>query len=190
MSHTVEFPGFRKEYRLRLPRVSSKAKVQLVYTNFRDDRELVIACARELGKLIPAGTEYLVILGDKANGFATLMAVELNIPWVILTSKLTLEAVWHSMPYRSITSGMKMMYLSEEQVDKIHEKKVILVDDVLSSGDSMDTAVRLCRSHAGALVQGIACPFTEGTKRTEFMGYPMYTLGHLPLYDLEGQVIS
>ena len=178
-TYTIAFDAFLKVY--DTVQASENSPVDIVYTNFRDDMDLVKAAAQALARRIPSGTELIVILGDKANGLGVLVATQANLPWIILTNKPTPEGVCKHVSYSSITSGHKTMFMSKTLCEKIRNKKIILLDDVISSGGTMKAALDLVKE-SGAYIQGIFCAFTENIQRQNLKGYSITSLGHLPIF--------
>ncbi len=176
----VAFNGFEQEYPVVCASPSENAP-RVAYINFREDLDMLRAASKALAKMIPVDTEAIVALGDKANGLATLVALKKSLPLIILTNKATLEGTLHTTSYASITSGHKKMFISPMQAEKIYSKKTVLLDDIISTGSSMKTALQLCKQ-AGAKIQAILCAGTEGEHRTHFENLPLKSLFHLPVY--------
>lgn len=181
-SHLIEFPGFAKEY----PVVSSseKSPVDIVYVNFRDDVEMISAAAKALAEKIPSGTEYIVILGDKANILAAFMAQHKQLPWIVLVTKQIPEGAFaKSNVFQSITTpGVdKKIYISKAQAQKIKDKKVVIIDDVISTGATVKAGIEAVLK-AGAKIQAVMCAFTEDKEVKELSGLPVISLTHVPIY--------
>lgn len=67
-----------------------------------------------------------------------------------------------SVPVNSITTDYdQRLYLGQEDVQKIKGKKVLILDDVISTGESLDALERLCEE-AGAIIVGKAAVLAEG----------------------------
>ena len=175
----VAFDGFEGDYPL-IPIRTQAGPAKIAFVNFREDCAIVSAASKALAKKFPNDIDALVTLGDQSNGLAMLLASQTNLPLVVLTSKPTPGEVAFALPYASITSGSKEMFISKRQVQAIHNKKILLGDDVISTGGSMQTALKLCQQ-AGATVQGVFCVCTEGTPRSSFDGLPLLRLFHFPV---------
>ncbi|HKZ69738.1 MAG TPA: phosphoribosyltransferase family protein, partial [Anaerolineales bacterium] len=79
----------------------------------------------------------------------------------------------------SITTGKpQTLYLDEKDRDLINGRKVVLVDDVISTGSTLQ-GMRLVVNKAGADVVAEAAIFTEG-ERAQWE--KVISLGHLPLF--------
>ncbi len=171
----ISFEAFEKDYPL-IPIKNSR--ISISYVNFRDDCEIIQAACHALLKKIPPQTDFLVILGDKANGLGTLLAVRAKLPWIILTSKETPEGVYKKVCYTSITSGEKMMMISPRQADEIRGKNIVVLDDVISSGETMKAALELVNE---SCVLTLMTVLTEEKERTEFQGLGLISLAHIPI---------
>lgn len=66
-------------------------------------------------------------------------------------------------------------YLSAEDAVRVRGKKVLIVDDVVSTGGSI-RAVRSLLTQAGAVEMGVMCAFLEGSPRKDVI-----SLGLLPV---------
>ena len=79
----------------------------------------------------------------------------------------------------SITTGQpQILILDEKDVEMMKGKKVVIVDDVISTGSTLQ-GMRMVLDKAGASVTGEAAIFTEGD-RAQWMH--IIALGHLPLF--------
>jgi adenine phosphoribosyltransferase len=63
--------------------------------------------------------------------------------------------------YSSITSGEQQLYLDDDAVNKIAWKRVAIIDDVVSTGGSVE-AMKALIDKAGGVVVGVFAVFTEG----------------------------
>ncbi|MDR0639194.1 MAG: hypothetical protein LBG27_09930 [Spirochaetaceae bacterium] len=80
----------------------------------------------------------------------------------------------------SITSGEQEYWVEQADLDYLCGKRVVLVDDVVSTGGTAKTFLKVvglvrCRLLA------FCCVLTEGTQWTQFEGIPVISLNHLPL---------
>jgi adenine phosphoribosyltransferase len=79
----------------------------------------------------------------------------------------------------SITTGQpQILVLDEKDRDFMKGKKVLLVDDVISTGSTLQ-GMKMVIGKAGAEVVGEAAILTEGD-RSQWMD--IVSLGHLPLF--------
>ena len=67
-----------------------------------------------------------------------------------------------SVNVRSITTlGMQTLYLSQEDASQIAGKKVLILDDVISTGNSL-IAIEALVEKAGGIIAGKAAVLAEG----------------------------
>jgi adenine phosphoribosyltransferase len=79
------------------------------------------------------------------------------------------------------TNKPQTLFLDEKDRDAIKGKKVILVDDVISTGSTLQ-GMRLIMQKAGAEVIAEAAIFTEGDRAR---WNNVIALGHLPIFTSE-----
>jgi adenine phosphoribosyltransferase len=78
------------------------------------------------------------------------------------------------------TQKMHDFYLGEDIGSWLRGKKVLLSDDVLSTGGTANAMLAMCRL-IGAIPVAFAVVLTEGEAWTEYDGIPVVSLGHIPL---------
>ena len=148
------------------------------------DVELCESCARELAKKVPAEAEIIMTAETKGIPLAAELARQIGMPYYI-TARKSVKAymedpIW--VEDESITTmGKQRLYLMRSDIDRIAGRKVLLLDDVLSTGGSM-TALGNLAEKAGAHVVGQAAVLAEGdaAKRTDII-----FLEPLPLFEAE-----
>ena len=116
----------------------------------------------------------------KSIPLAYALSVETQKPYIVLRKTykpyMGTALVAETM---SITTGQpQMLYLDEKDQDGLAGKKVILLDDVISTGSTLQ-GMRLLmeKAHAETVVE--AAIFTEG-ERAQWRH--IIALGHLPLF--------
>lgn len=176
-THPIEIAGVKRDLRL----FEIKPGVRIAILNILGDTELVQAAAKGLAELLrDRNVEYLVTPEAKAIPLAHSLAIELNIPYVVLRKTLK--------PYMgdalasetlSITTGEpQTLYLDEKDRESIQGKRVALLDDVISTGSTLQ-GMRLIMGKAGATVVGEAAILTEGDRAA---WSNIVALGHLPVW--------
>ena len=148
------------------------------------DVELCESCARELAKKVPAEAEIIMTAETKGIPLAAELARQIGMPYYI-TARKSVKAymedpIW--VEDESITTmGKQRLYLMRADIDRIAGRKVLLLDDVISTGGSM-TALSNLAEKAGAHVVGQAAVLAEGdaAKRTDII-----FLEALPLFEAE-----
>ncbi|MEJ5224132.1 MAG: phosphoribosyltransferase family protein [Anaerolineales bacterium] len=175
--HTVEIAGQTRH--LRLFEVAPGLRIAIL--NILGDTELVQAAAKALAEKLSA-VEYDVLVTAEAKSIplAYALSVETRKPYVVLRKDYK--------PYMgdalraetlSITTGKpQTLILDEKDRAVVDGKKVIIVDDVISTGSTLQ-GMRMILEKAGASVVAEAAIFTEGD-RARWMH--IISLGHLPLF--------
>jgi adenine phosphoribosyltransferase len=176
-TYPVEVAGVKRD--LRIFEVAPGVKIAIV--NILGDTELVLAAARQLAaRLHDRNGEVLVTAEAKSIPLLYQLALEMNLPWVVLRkrykpymgSALSAETM-------SITTGEpQTLYLDEKDLDKFRGKRVILVDDVISTGSTLQS-MHMLVTRAGGQIVGQAAIFTEGDRAK---WQDIVALGHLPVF--------
>src|SRR5574338_1243023 len=158
----VDIAGVHRELRL----FQIKPGLKIAILNILGDTEFVEACARALAeKIAEVDYEVLVTAEAKSIPLAHALSVVTGKPYVILRKSykpymgnaLTAETL-------SITTGQpQTLYLDEKDREMMKGKRVIVVDDVISTGSTLQ-GMRLLLQKAGAEVAGEAAIFTEGER--------------------------
>ena len=164
---------------LRLFEIKPGLKIAIL--NILGDTELVQACAKELSdKLRDKEYDVLVTAEAKSIPLAYALSVETEKPYVVLRkiykpymgAALTAETL-------SITTGEpQTLILDEKDIDLMKGRRVIILDDVISTGSTLQ-GMRMILEKADATVVAEAAIFTEGD-RAQWMH--IIALGHLPLF--------
>ncbi|MCH3914677.1 MAG: adenine phosphoribosyltransferase [Acidaminococcaceae bacterium] len=126
------------------------------------DTELIEACARELCKKLPTGLEYLVCPEAKAIALTHAMARILGLNYIVIRKsvKAYMEQPL-TVEVKSITTTeIQHLVLDNCDAAKVKGKKVAIIDDVVSTGGSLDSMERLL-SRAGAIVTAKAAPIWQ-----------------------------
>lgn len=176
-SYTVRIEGVTRH----LPLFAVSPQLRIAVFNLLGDTEITIAAARGLAKkLAKIQADVLVTAEAKSIPLAYHLSVEMNKPYVVLRKdhKPYMGNVL-SAETLSITTGKpQTLYLDEKDQGLLRGKKVILVDDVISTGSTLQ-GMRLLMDKVGAQVVAEAAVFTEG-ERAQW-GH-IIALGHLPLF--------
>ena len=176
-TYSVEIAGLRRNLRL----FEIKPGLKIAILNILGDTELVQASAKVLSeKLKDLEYDVLVTAEAKSIPLAYALSVETNKPYVVLrkTYKPYMGAAL-SAETLSITTGLpQTLILDEKDIDLMRGKKVIIVDDVISTGSTLQ-GMKMILEKAGSKVVAEAAIFTEGD-RAQWMH--IISLGHLPLF--------
>lgn len=176
-TYPVDIAGVHRE----LPLFEIKPGLKIAILNILGDTELVESCARALGeKLNPESYDILVTAEAKSIPLAHALSVVTRKPYVILRKAYKPymgEAV--QAETLSITTGQpQTLYLDEKDREMMKGKRVVIVDDVISTGSTLQ-GMRLLLQKAGAQVVIEAAIFTEG-ERAKWAN--IVSLGHLPIF--------
>ncbi|MCC7354953.1 MAG: adenine phosphoribosyltransferase [Anaerolineae bacterium] len=174
--YTVNLCGLTR----RLPLFVVAPGVRIAILNILGDTELVQRCAQELAKRLPKNADTLLTPEVKSIPLAHALSVATGIPYVVarkihkpyMINSLSEEVV-------SITTGKpQTLWLDGKDRDLVKDKRVILVDDVISTGSTLQ-AMRALVVKAGGQVVAEAAIFTEGDP-ARWAG--IIALGHLPVF--------
>jgi adenine phosphoribosyltransferase len=151
------------------------------------DVELTVACARELLKKAP---EYDVMITAESKGIPLVyeMARQAGVNKYLLArkmAKLYMKGVF-SVELQSITTEKRQkLFIDKEDADYMRGKRVLIVDDVISTGESVKAVEKLVQE-SGGIVSGRMAILAEGdaNKREDII-----YLEHLPLFNGKGEII-
>ncbi len=127
------------------------------------DYELTEACARELNKILPPH-DYLIAPEAKAIGLVNEMARQAGEKKHFVARKGVKAYMTDpiSVEVHSITTAkVQTLYLDSKDAELIKGKRMVIVDDVISTGESL-TAVEELIHKAGGIVVGRAAVLAEG----------------------------
>lgn len=176
-TYAVEVAGIKRDLRL----FEIKPGLKIAILNILGDTEFVQACAKELAQKLK-NTDYDVLVTAEAKSIplAHALSVETKKPYVVLRKAYK--------PYMgdalqaetlSITTGQpQTLILDEKDVEMMKGKQVIILDDVISTGSTLQ-GMRMILDKAGASVVAEASIFTEGDSA---QWANIISLGHLPLF--------
>lgn len=176
-TYPVDVAGVHRELTL----FEIKPGLKIAILNILGDTELVQACAKELAKKLAAvKCDVLITAEAKSIPLAYALSVETNKPYVVLRKSYKLY-MGNAIKYetQSITTGStQTLILDEKDLNLMKGKNVVIVDDVISTGSTLD-AMRQIVGKAGATVSAEAAIFTEGD---EAKWSEVVALGHLPVF--------
>ncbi len=143
------------------------------------DVELTIACAKELLKIAP---DFDVIITAESKGIplAYEMARQSGKNYILArkSQKLYMKAPV-AVEVKSITTAkVQTLYMDTVDIDRLKGKKVLIVDDVISTGESLNALEQLVEK-AGGEICGKCAALAEGdaAQRTDIL-----FLAPLPLF--------
>ncbi len=178
---TVNIAGVTRE----LPLFAVAPQLRIAVFNLLGDTEIVTAAAQGLAaRLKSVEADTLVTAESKSIPLLYHLALLTGKDWVVLRKQYKPymgEAI--SGETLSITTGKpQTLYLDEKDQAVLRNKRVILVDDVISTGSTLQ-AMRVLMDKVGAHVVAETAVFTEGDQAT---WKNVIALGHLPLFQNGG----
>lgn len=167
-----------------------KASDDLIIAGFVifGDVELTCACAAELLKIAP-DFDYLVAPEAKSIPLIHEMAKQSGRNDYCLIRKqpkLYMDGVFETEVKSITTEAVQHLYMDGKDARKIKGKRVVLLDDVISTGGSIASAEKMVNEAGGIIVAKMAI-LAEGSAadRDDIM-----FLEKLPLFDPEGNPLS
>ncbi len=175
--HPIEIAGLKRE----LPLFEIKPGLNIAILNILGDTELVEACAQALGAEL-ASKDYDVLITAEAKSIPlahALSAVTMKPYAVLRKSYKPYMGKALKVETLSITTGKpQILILDEKDQMLLKGKKVILLDDVISTGSTLQ-GMRMLMDKAEAIVAAEAAILTEGDRAK---WSDIVSLGHIPLF--------
>lgn len=182
--HTMTIAGLERH--LPLCPISDELKIG-AFVIFGDP-ELTTACAAALNERCP---EHDVLITAESKGIPLIceMARLLGNERYVLarkSPKLYMKNVF-SAEVRSITTDHKqVLYLDGADAEYLRGKRVVIVDDVISTGESL-RALETLVAQAGGSIVGRMAILAEGEAANRS---DLIYLEKLPLFDAEGKALG
>ena len=152
------------------------------------DQELTVACARELLKLVPADSyDYIFTAEAKSIPLIHEMARQSGAQKYFIARKgpkAYMPDPIHVEDKSITTAGVQKLYLGRDDADLIRGKRILIMDDVISTGGSLHAMEELVKL-AGGTVTGKVAVLAEGDaqKRDDIK-----FLAPLPVFNADGTV--
>ena len=182
-SYTLNVAGLERE--LQLCQLNDDIKIA-AFIMF-GDVELTNACATELLKIAP---EHDIIITSESKGIP--LAYEMarqseNNYYVVArkSKKLYMSNVFSSNVTSITTAGQQTLYLDGNDAINMKDKRILIVDDVISTGESLKALEDLVTSAGGVIVGKMAVLAEGDAKDRDDISF----LAPLPLFDREGNTI-
>jgi adenine phosphoribosyltransferase len=176
-TYGIDIAGIHRELEL----FQIKPGLRIAILNILGDTELVEACAQALAeKLADLDYHALVTAEAKSIPLAHALSVVTGKPYVILRKsyKPYMGAAIHSETLSITTGKPQTLYLDEKDQELIEGANVIILDDVISTGSTLQS-MRMILEKAGANVIAETAILTEG-ERAKWAN--IIALGHLPVF--------
>lgn len=152
------------------------------------DQELTVACARDLLKKAPQ-YDYIITAESKGIPLAHEMARQHGDKKYMLARKmpkLYMTGVFQVTLHSITTAKEQKLYLDTTDADLMKGKRILIVDDVVSTGESLRALETLVEA-AGGIICGRMSILAEGDaqKRDDLI-----YLEKLPLFNADGEPIA
>jgi adenine/guanine phosphoribosyltransferase-like PRPP-binding protein len=189
---TVKIGNFTKVYDVMAPKGDTKVKIVYI-SDFCDNIKMAESVSLALVEKLKEADllkdiDVVVLPGDKANMLGALLFEEIRkakgpdeTPEFCIFRSAEKAQPLHSVNYASITGGGKKLHMRKDQAERIANKRVLIFDDVVSTGGTFNATKALVEK-CGCKVVGYACVAVEGDVRTNFDGKPLINLINLPVY--------
>src|SRR5512136_1844312 len=161
-TYDIEIAGIKRSLRL----FEIKPGLKIAILNILGDTELVQACAKALNKkLKDIQFEFIVTAEAKSIPLAYALSVESKKPYVILRKsyKAYMGAALIAETLSITTGEPQTLILDEKDQEFVRGKRALIVDDVISTGSTLQ-GMRMIMEKAGAQVVGEAAILTEGER--------------------------
>lgn len=173
----VEVAGIKRG----LPLMEIKPGVRIAILNILGDAEFVNAASRELAKkLKDRELEVLVTAEAKSIPLAHALSSDMKLPYVVLrkSHKPYMGDALQSETLSITTGKPQTLFLDEKDRRLVAGKRIAIIDDVISTGSTLQ-GMRLIMNKAAAKVVAEAAIFTEGDRA---QWHDIVALGHLPVW--------
>ncbi len=182
MEYELEIAGLRRS----LPLCPVNEELYIAAFVIFGDVELTIACAQELLKIAP---EHDVLITAESKGIPLVyeMARQNRENRYLIARKapkLYMRNVFSTEVTSITTVNRQMLFIDQNDADFMRGRRVLIVDDVISTGESLKAVEKLV-NEAGGTVVGKMAVLAEGAamRRKDIL-----FLGTLPLFNPDGSV--
>ena len=184
LTYSMEIAGLKRE--LPICRVTDDLYIG-AFICF-GDAELTVACARELLKLVPADSyDYMLTAEAKSIPLIHEMARQSGAAKYFIARKgpkAYMPDPIHVEDQSITTAGVQKLYLGRDDADLIRGKRILIMDDVISTGGSLHAMEALVEM-AGGIVTGKVAVLAEGDAQSR---PDIKFLAPLPLFNADGTV--
>ena len=150
------------------------------------DVELTIHCAAELLKKLPA-CDYLIAPEAKAIPLIYEMSRQSGLPYLLARKKAKayMSGVFRVDVQSITTAGTQTLVIDTADAERMKGKRIVILDDVISTGESL-RAMETLVNEAGGVIVGKMAVLAEGdaANRTDIT-----VLAPLPLFKADGSIL-
>ena len=182
MYHSMKIAGLDRQ--LPLCRLNDDLKIA-AFVIF-GDAELTVACADELLKKAPE-FDYIITAEAKGIPLAHEMSRQSGKKYFVARKKpkLYMTGVFDAIVNSITTEGEQHLYLDTAEAELIKGKRILIVDDVISLGESLKAVQTLINKAEGEIVANMTILAEGDAADRDDIIY----LERLPLFDKEGNVL-
>lgn len=184
LKHPMNIAGLKRE--LPICRVTDELYIG-AFVIF-GDVELTVACAKALLEKAPE-YDYIITAESKGIPLAYEMARQAgDEKWLLARkgAKLYMQNVF-SVEVKSITTDhVQKLYLDGADAALMQGKRILIVDDVISTGESLHALEELVEKAGGQIVGRMAILAEGDAQNREDLIY----LEKLPLFNAKGEIIG
>lgn len=181
MNHEMVIAGFKRH----LPLCKVTDDLYIAAFIMFNDVELTIACAEELLSKAP-GFDVIITAESKGIPLAYEMARQSGKPYIVARKggKLYMQDIVTISVNSITTDHLQVLCLGKDERDVLDDKRVLIVDDVISSGESLNTLEKLVDEVGGDIVGKMAV-LAEG--EASFRDDIIF-LEALPVFNSDGSI--
>lgn len=158
--------------------IVSVGEVSVALFNMLGDTTVTEAAAEELAARLPQADAF-VTPEAKSVPLAHALSVRTGLPYIVArkTQKPYMVGAVRKTVVSITTGKPQDLFIDGVDVPRLKGKRVIILDDVVSTGGTLRGLSELLHD-VGATVVATMAVFTEGDRRDDVI-----SLGHLPLFD-------
>jgi adenine phosphoribosyltransferase len=179
-SYPIEIAGVYRELKI----FEVQPGLRIAVLNILGDTELVRACAKALAEKLNS-SDYDVFVTAEAKSIPLVHALseEADKPYIVLRKvyRPYMGDTIHAETLSITTGRPQSLYLDEKDYQLMAGKKVVLLDDVISTGSTLEGMKQIVQK-AEATITAEAAILTEGDQDR---WAHIVSLGHLPLFSTD-----
>ncbi len=180
--YTIDIAGMKRD----LPICPLNDELSIGAFVMFGDVELTIHCAAELLKKLPA-CDYLIAPEAKAIPLIYEMSRQSGLPYLLARKKAKayMSGVFRVDVQSITTAGTQTLVIDTADAERMKGKRIVILDDVISTGESL-RAMETLVNEAGGVIVGKMAVLAEGdaAKRTDIT-----VLAPLPLFKADGSIL-
>ena len=180
--YTIDIAGMKRD----LPICPLNDELSIGAFVMFGDVELTIHCAAELLKKLP-DCDYLIAPEAKAIPLIYEMSRQSGLPYLLARKKAKayMSGVFRVDVQSITTAGTQTLVIDTADAERMKGKRIVILDDVISTGESL-RAMETLVNEAGGVIVGKMAVLAEGdaASRTDIT-----VLAPLPLFKADGSIL-